>query len=594
MSNCTLIGSNEVVFAHGWDSRFAVSHMDFYSVPSGTSPSSTTPSFVPRYALAAGAVGNIAVFAGGVQSDGSSSGSVDVLDRSSGGYAFTTKSFTARGYLASATLANLILFAGGRTASSGTPTSIIETYSVSLGSNGDFTAASLNLSVARSQLAGVAVPAANVILFAGGYDGVSASNTIDMWNASSDLITQPTSLPTARYALCAAAAGTHVFFAGGRDSIGTVLAVVEILNVLTNTWMTAATSLSDGGRMDLACSSFSYNNVNYVLFAGGLTPLSTYSQAIDIYDESGAYITGAPSTTLQATTTAQVTSTTPIATTNTPSPTTTSPSTTSSSPQSITTTTSSPSTPPSSSTVSPSVPPTTTPPAPTVAGGCEPPKPFPSSFCINSTWIVNQTIVLNTTISISTPTPINITGNVTITSGVAVSIAAINISSSSPIITSSGCVQIDPNTSLVLDLGKASPINGKNITVIEASLTCGGILGNFSSVQTIGGTLLLCQSLSSSQITSTTQLAVLLSVSQQSSGSCRKKKSQNVTIITGCALGGAILLILLALGLYYAAYVRRWIRCCDCIFVSREDDSRSRTGSRTVLFAKRLEEIDTN
>lgn len=403
--------------------------------------------------------------------------------------------------------------------------------------------------------------------------------TIDLWNASSNAITQPTELPTARHALCGAAAGSRVFFGGGWDNTGSLSSVVEILDLTTMTWSTAAVALSGGGRASLACSSFTVNGGTYVMFAGGVTSTS-YSDAIDIYDATGTYLTTIPPTT------------TPTGTTPDPSLATTSPQPTSSSvtpAPTTTTSTLSTSTPPSTSaTVT-----TTTTPAPTVVGGCQLPQPLPSAVCVNATWVVAGSVVLNDSISITTLSPISVEGNLTITNGVTVTIAVLNTSSSFPIITSLGCVQIDPNTSLVLDLGKTTPVDGQSIAVIEASQTCGGILGNFSSVQAKGGTLQLCQSLSSSQVTSNTQLTVLLSVRTLESSSCRKK-SNKVAIVAGCVVGGAILLILLALLFYYVAYVKRWIGWCDCLFRSPAEDDRRRSGSKRYMVEKRMAEIDTN
>lgn len=149
----------------------------------------------------------------------------------------------------------MIKFAGGQATTTGAVSAIIDTFDTSAGSFQLPT----QLSVARSFLAAVSVPLMDVIVFAGGSNRTHAVATIDLWNASSNAITQPTELPTARHALCGAAAGSRVFFGGGWDNTGSLSSVVEILDLTTMTWSTAAVALSGGGRASLACSSFTIN-----------------------------------------------------------------------------------------------------------------------------------------------------------------------------------------------------------------------------------------------------------------------------------------------------------------------------------------------
>lgn len=500
--------------------------------------------WTPRYALASASASLYAVFAGGILNDLSSSNVVETVKWTSSstvifGYPFLS---VARGYLASATLGNLILFAGGQTTSSGSVSNRIDFFDATTGA---FTATA-SLSVARSRLAAVSVPTLNVILFAGGSNGTQPMNTIDMWNASSGSITQPTGLPIARHSLCAAAIGSRVFFAGGRDSGALPTDVVEILDLTTMQWSNASVPLSDGGRAELVCSSFATG----VLFAGGVGPTSI-SNAVDVYVENGTKLfTTPPPTTITATTAAPSATSTPApSATSTPAPSTPAPST----------------------------------PVPTVSGGCEYPPPLPSAFCNNSVWVIPESIVVNSTTTIETPTPTIVVGNVTITTGSTLNITALNISGILSIITATDCIRIDSNTTLVLDLGKTTLQDGQKIKVFEASQNCGGVLGNFSSVQTTGGTLRLCESLSASQITSSTQLAVLLSVGKSS---CRKK-SNKVAIITGCAIGGAVLLVSLVILFYYATYVKRWIKWFDRY---RLKDNKNQSGASS----RPLAPIDTN
>lgn len=545
------------------------SHLVDFGLPIGSAA---------RFAHSAGAVGNYALFAGGFTSDGVGSAVVDVLDRTYG-YTFYVQYLSIpRGYLASARSGNLIKFAGGQSTNSGgvgTVSARIDTFDASLGT---FLSTSQLLSVARSFLAAVSVPSLDMIVFAGGHNGSQVVDTIDIWTAANNSITQPTVLPTARHSLCTVAVGTRVFFGGGTNSLLVPTGVVEILDLATMTWSTASAPLSDGGRSYLVCSSFVAEGSNYVMFAGGVSPTSV-SNVIDIYHENGTYITPTPALSTVATTTTAASTTTPASSTSTPG------STTTTTPQASSSTISSSTTPQSTTTTTVASTVATTTPAPTVFGGCLPPQPFPSSFCVNSTWSIIGSVVFSNNVTISVLSPVAVAGNVTIKSGANVTIAALNISSSSPIITASGCVRIDPNASLVLDLGKATPNSSQSITVLEASQTCGGDLGNFSSVQTKGGALQLCESLSSSQATSSTQLSVLLSVGK--SPACRKK-SNKIVIIVGCSAAAAVLLILLAILLYYATYVKRWLRCCDCMFRTRDEEERRESGSRRFMISKRM------
>lgn len=277
--------------------------------PTQTAPDyvgTATPLSVARRNLAAAAIGNYALFAGGYT--GSYSSAVDVYN-SSLTRTTTTSLSQGRCSLSATIVGNYALFAGGYAASY---SAIVDAYNSSL------TRSTANpLTKARSALSGAHI--GDYALFAGGYAG-SYSLVVDAYNNSLTRTTA-TSLSQARGIPSAANVGDYALFGGGTLGANTGSSVVDAYNAsLTRIDGTplsrtrnqgAAVSVGDyalfgGGRFTNTVDSYNTSLImsiapplsqargdleatsieNYALFAGGFIANSTYSNVVDTYNNS--------------------------------------------------------------------------------------------------------------------------------------------------------------------------------------------------------------------------------------------------------------------------------------------------------------------
>ncbi len=102
-----------------------------------------------------------------------------------------------------------------------------------------------SLNSARADLAACTV--GQKAFFAGGWDGLSPSDKVDIYDATTQTWTV-SNLSVARVDLVAASAGTYAIFAGG-ISDGRISDVVDIYNVATDSWTVSKLSAP---RHDLA------------------------------------------------------------------------------------------------------------------------------------------------------------------------------------------------------------------------------------------------------------------------------------------------------------------------------------------------------
>jgi len=152
--------------------------------------------------------------------------------------------------------------------------------------------AALSLSSPRRMLAGVTV--GKYSLFAGGMDGKTDSDAVDIFCDGHLLRTDR--LSEARGLLAATALGDELaFFAGGQNHAGNKSAAVDIFNASDGSWSVAALSTP---RSMLAASSAAGR---FALFAGGElaehegnTSRADVTDRVDVYDRwSGAWSTAA-------------------------------------------------------------------------------------------------------------------------------------------------------------------------------------------------------------------------------------------------------------------------------------------------------------
>jgi kelch-like protein 20 len=203
------------------------------------------------------------LFAGGVDSSFGASKVVDIYDVLSNTWS-TAQLSEARFNLAAGAVGNKILFAGGAASIGFSKT--VDIYDVV---SNDWTTA--QLSEARSSLAGGGL--GNKVLFAGGLSNTGVdSKTVDIYNVSSNSWTTAR-LSEARENLTAAAAGNKILFGGGNTvhwlpgGSGNIVdsgasKTVDIFDVSSNTW--AATQLSEARENPAAAGSG-----NKILYAAG-------------------------------------------------------------------------------------------------------------------------------------------------------------------------------------------------------------------------------------------------------------------------------------------------------------------------------------
>ncbi len=200
-----------------------------------------------RQGLAATSVGDLAIFAGGLNNAGPSS-RVDIYNTATDTWT-TDELSVARVYLAAASVGTKALFAGGGDNLAVNQSSVVDIYD---NATGQWTTA--NLAEPRSNLSAVTV--GDKVLFAGGY----WSDIVDIYDDSTQTWTT-TNLSSVRAEMSATVIGDKAYFAGGWDG-SSVVDTVDVYDAATGTWslLTLPT-----GRNRMAAASIG----NVALFAGG-------------------------------------------------------------------------------------------------------------------------------------------------------------------------------------------------------------------------------------------------------------------------------------------------------------------------------------
>jgi len=223
-----------------------------------------------RVTLAATAVGDKALFAGGASSGYDNT--VDIYDTESG--AWSTASLSQRREsLAATTVGNKAIFAGGYTTGN-TRSTAVDIYD---GDSDSWSTATL--SVGRSHLAATTV--GSKALFAGGYIATGDSDVVDIYDADTGQWSTAT-LSQPRHYLAATTLGSLAIFGGGEQSNVPVPVrysdVVDVYDALTDTW--SVTTLSEA-RCHLAATTVG----GKAIFAGGIsTRLPAGSNVVDVFE----------------------------------------------------------------------------------------------------------------------------------------------------------------------------------------------------------------------------------------------------------------------------------------------------------------------
>lgn len=224
-----------------------------------------------RAYMAAGSIGEYAIFAGGINGSGNSNvvnAYNSLLVRSS-----PTVLSSARANLASANVKDYILFGGG--------TNVVDAYNVSL-THTVPTALSANLSNTGGAKVG------NYALFAGGLNGTVGSSVVNAYNNSLTR-TIITSLDNEeKYVIGANVYNYAIFASNNFDSTGAVCSYNRSLT------KRVISSLSRA-RIYMASASAKINNSDLAIFAGGALDArgSSVVNNMDVYDYSLTHITTA-------------------------------------------------------------------------------------------------------------------------------------------------------------------------------------------------------------------------------------------------------------------------------------------------------------
>lgn len=181
---------------------------------------------------------------------------------------------------------------------------------------------------------------------------------------------------------------------------------------------------------------------------------------------------------------------------------------------------------------------------------CTSEPPSAASYCTGTTWVVDGAI-LPTVITISGP--VVITGNVTL------------LPNSTLVIIDGNTVPIVQGTTVLsgtLNITLATePLDGRTVQVLTGS---NGISGSFSSINVASPRSKNCTDISGTAQVQGSTLAVLISVSDRRCGSNKSQLERHKTaIIAGSAVGGVVLLAVVAI-VALLAFQRR--RILPCIF----------------------------
>ncbi len=299
------VGS-QALFAGGRVGNTTFNVVDIYDSSLGTPSTpgawSVAALSLPRAGIAAAAVGNLALFAGGGVTNTTSTAVVDVYDVNTGVWSLGRPLSVPRGALSATTVGSLVLFAGGGSIVGGAPvvSNVVDIYDSSLGLPDNPAAwSTATLSVGRGVMGAVTV--GSKALFAGGQDSTIARSEIDVFNASLGRPALPSSWSQAFLSQArnfpdnaATALGSRAYFAAGQTGqFSPPSAVVDIYDDAAGAWSTTDLSVA---RSHLGVAATS----GTVVFAGGLVSTGPFN-VVDVVDvlnaSSGAFTTSAKLTT---------------------------------------------------------------------------------------------------------------------------------------------------------------------------------------------------------------------------------------------------------------------------------------------------------
>ncbi|HZR42457.1 MAG TPA: hypothetical protein VFB12_20210 [Ktedonobacteraceae bacterium] len=224
---------------------------------------------VPRSSLAATTVGNLSIFAGGLDHQGAVSNVVDIYNANTGQWTPGQSLSVPRSGLAATTVGNTAIFAGG-VVSGGAASNAMDIYNPA--TTGQWT--STNLRAPCSNIAATSV--ASKALFAGKWVSSEANLLVDIYDTTSGWGAKYYSTAP-RFNLAATTVGSKAIFAGGITSGGAPSDAVDIYDANINQWSQAKLSVA---RSNLAATTVG----NFAIFAGGIPSGAVASDVVDIYN----------------------------------------------------------------------------------------------------------------------------------------------------------------------------------------------------------------------------------------------------------------------------------------------------------------------
>jgi uncharacterized membrane protein len=266
-----------VFFAGGWNGTTSFDRVDIYNVSDG-SWSTATPSQAHQN-FAGASVGNLVFFGGGVSLNNPSN-VVDIYNASSNVWTSATLS-EARWWISTVASKTLVFFGGGQISFNVTGyVNVVDVYDVT---SGVWSVLASPLSEARGEMAATSI-GGDVVIFAGGetfHNCQQVSNAVDVYNVSSsssnNVMHLIFNLSVARCFASAAAVEDVVLIGGGANNT-TYYDIVDIYNVTSNTWSSAALNQS---RAYFAAAATS--TTNKIFFGGGWNN-NGVSNIVDIFE----------------------------------------------------------------------------------------------------------------------------------------------------------------------------------------------------------------------------------------------------------------------------------------------------------------------
>ncbi len=276
---------SKIFFAGGFDDAVTYDFVDIFDTI--TQEWTVELLSVDRFSLAAVSHGNIVMFAGGIQIQGSPifKNTVDIYNCETGEWAAPAVLSQARGGIAATVVGNLAIFAGGWINLSGVTSDRVDIYNFTTN-----TWSQATLSQARAYASAATV--GSKVIIAGGITTLnSPTNRVDIYDAETGLWTQATLSSPRSFSANGATINGKVYFPGGGNFHGSgfnnASNVIDVYDAASNSWSV----------MNLATArvQHSVNAVgNYLVVAGGINNNGQLSSVEIYYDMPPSHIIHVP------------------------------------------------------------------------------------------------------------------------------------------------------------------------------------------------------------------------------------------------------------------------------------------------------------